>query len=172
VRSLVLTILLALVVASAGAATSPASPPRSLRVLFVGNSLTQTNDLPRVGAALANAGGRRLESRTIAVGGFSLQDHWQAGVAPAVLAEGGWDAVVLQLGPSALPASQVELATWATRFADAARAVGARPALLTVWPESYRQYVLPQVIASNAAAATAARAGVLPAVGAWRLVWR
>ncbi len=160
--------LVAIVVPSASAET----PVATLRVLFVGNSLTQTNDLPQVVAALASAGGRRLEWRTVAFGGFNLADHWQAGVATTALAEGGWDVVVLQQGPSALPESQADLLEWATRFADAARSEGTQPALFTVWPESYRQYVLPQVIASYRNAAAGARAQVLPGGGAWQLAWR
>jgi len=162
----------ALVLVLAGGGDVRAEPPRALRVLFVGNSLTETNDLPSVVASLAAASGRRLEWRTITVGGFSLDDHWQGGVARAAIADGGWDVVVLQQGPSALPSSQVELRASAIRFADAARAVGARTALLTVWPESYRSAVLPQVIASYRAAAEAAGATLLPAGKAWQLAWR
>jgi hypothetical protein len=90
----------------------------------------------------------------------------------AALAEGGWDAVVLQQGPSALPESQAHLREWATRFSAAARAQGTRPALLTVWPESYRQHALPDVISSYASAARASGATILPAGAAWRAAWR
>src|SRR5215217_3527977 len=109
-----------------------------LRVLYVGNSLTATNDLPAVVASLARSSGRRVDYRTIAFGGYSLEDHWYQGDARAALASGRWDVVVMQQGPSALPEGQAHLREWATRFADEARANGTRPALLTVWPESYR----------------------------------
>ena len=158
---LALVLLLALVAVAVPSASAETSVT-TLRVLFVGNSLTQTNDLPQVVAALASAADRRLEWRTVAFGGFNLADHWQAGVARTALAEGGWDVVVLQQGPSALPESQADLLEWATRFADGARAKGTRPALFTVWPESYRQYALPQVIASYRQAAAGAHAAVLP----------
>jgi len=171
-RSLLIAALALCAVAGGGASRADTAPPPALRVLFVGNSLTETNDLPAVVESLAAAGGRRLETRTVAFGGFSLEDHWHAGAARAALADGHWDVVVMQQGPSALPESQANLREWAARFADAARAAGTQPAVLTVWPESYRQYALPQVIASyrNAAAATAAT--LLPAGGAWQLAWR
>src|SRR5512132_95741 len=108
---------------------------RPLRVLFVGNSLTTTNDLPAVLAGRAT--GRSLEYRTIAFGGFALEDRWAQGDARAELASRTWDVVVMQQGPSALPESQINLREWASRFADEARAAWTRPALLTVWPESY-----------------------------------
>jgi hypothetical protein len=141
-------------------------------VLFVGNSLTATNDLPAVVAGLARATGRTLEYHTIAFGGYALEDHWARGDARAAIASRGWEVVVLQQGPSALPESQANLREWATRFAVEARAAGARPALLTVWPESYRRSALTEVIASYRRAAQAANAELLPAGGTWRLTWR
>src|SRR5215217_3779683 len=133
-RALLAAAVVALVL-PAGAADGAV---RSLRVLFVGNSLTQTNDLPAVAASLARSSGRRLEYRTVAFGGYSLEDHWQQGEARAALASGSWDVVVMQQGPSALPEGQAHLREWAGRFAELARANGTQPALLTVWPESYR----------------------------------
>jgi hypothetical protein len=162
----VLALSLVLGVGAASAA------PRSLRVLFVGNSLTATNDLPAYVAGLADVSGRKLEYRTIAVGGYSLEDHWNLGEAQKALASRSWDVVVMQQGPSALPESQVNLRAWAMRFADEARSKGTQPALLTVWPESYRQEALRDVILSYRRAAGAAGAELLPAGVAWQEAWR
>lgn len=145
------------------------APP--LRVLFVGNSLTAANDLPAYVGALAAARGRTLDAKTIAPGGYSLEDHWNGGIAPADLASGSWDVIVMQQGPSALRESEANLKVWATRFADAARAVGTTPALLTVWPESYRFGELGAVMGSYRRSAKAARAVLLPAGDAWRAAW-
>jgi hypothetical protein len=71
-----------------------------------------------------------------------------------------------------LPESQVNLRTWATRIAADARERGTRSALFTVWPESYRFAVFPDVLASYRNAARAARAELLPAGDAWRAAWR
>ncbi len=146
------------------------SPP--LRVLFVGNSLTTTNDLPSTVSALATTIGRPLEVGRVTADGYALEDHWNDGRVRTELAGGDWDVVIMQQGPSALPESQVALREWAIRLADEARAAGSRPGLLTVWPESYRRQVLPDVIASYRTAATAARADVYPAGDAWFAAWR
>jgi hypothetical protein len=153
---------------SAGAQTGNAP----MRVLFVGNSLTATNDLPGRVAALAAAGGRTLEYREVTFGGFSLEDHWNQDDARAAIASRRWDVVVMQQGPSALPESELYLRDWAVRFADEARGAGTRPALLTVWPESYRQSALSDVIVSYRRAAEAARAELFPAGEAWLAAWR
>ena len=143
-----------------------------LRVLFIGNSLTAANNLPARVATLASVTGRDLEQRAVTYAGFSLEDHWSFGSARDVLASQKWDAVIMQQGPSSLPESQVQLRTWASRFADEVRAHGARPGLLTVWPDSTRRAVLGDVIASYRLAAEAAGAELYPAGVAWQAAWR
>jgi hypothetical protein len=156
-------VVAAIAVAALAAGHGARAEARPLRVLFVGNSLTATNDLPAVVSGLARATNRNLEYRTIAFGGYALEDHWAQGDARAALASRSWDVVVMQQGPSALPESQINLREWASRFADEARAAGTRPALLTVWPESYRRGALRDVIGSYQRAAAAARADLFPA---------
>src|SRR5581483_10633800 len=144
----------------------------ALRVLFVGNSLTTANDLPRQVQQIAAAAGCRLEYRVVALGGFSLEDHWNDGAARRAIAEGGWSFVVLQQGPSALPESRVLLVEYARRFAADARRVGAEPALYMVWPSQTRRGDVEGVRQSYEAAAQSTHALLLPAGEAWRAAMR
>ena len=112
-----------------GGSSAEAQPPSSLRVLFLGNSLTATNDLPSAVARVASRAGRRLDYRTVAPGGYALEDHWSNDESRAALADGHWDVAVMQQGPSALPESQANLREFALRWSAEARAHGARPAL-------------------------------------------
>jgi len=154
-----------------GGPSAEAQPPSALRVLFLGNSLTATNDLPATVARMASRSGRRLEYRTVAPGGYALEDHWNHDESRGALAGRRWDVVVMQQGPSALPESQANLREYALLWAAAARANGARLALLTVWPESYRRGALTEVIASYRRAAASAKAELLPGGDAWRRAW-
>ncbi len=140
-------------------------------MLFVGNSLTATNDLPAQVEALARAGNRQLETGTVVHSGFSLEDHWSQGDAVAAIVSGDWDVVILQQGPSSLPESQAHLREWAGRYAALARHADTRPALLTVWPESTRRSALGAVISSYRRAAAGANAELFPAGDAWRRAW-
>jgi hypothetical protein len=125
-----------------GGTAAEAQPPSSLRVLFLGNSLMATNDLPATVARIARRAGRRLEHRTIAPGGYALEDHWNQGEARAALAGGRWDVVVMQQGPSALPESQANLREWAARWSAEARAhpseLGTYAAALVVYGRLFR----------------------------------
>lgn len=68
-----------------------------LHVLFIGNSLTYGNDLPRMIAELAKAGKQpplRHERET--PGGCTFEKHWKDGKAVAKIGSRKWDFVVLQ----------------------------------------------------------------------------
>jgi len=145
-------------------------PGDGLRVLFVGNSLTTTNDLPGVVAAFGAASEVPVAVRSIAYPNVSLEDHWRLGEAQDALASGDWDVVVMQQGPSSLPENQEHLRTWAQRFADEARSHGTEPALYMVWPSEARRSAFPAVVASYTQAAEAA-ATLLPAGAAWLEAW-
>ena len=149
-----------------------ASAPGSGRVLFIGNSLTQTNNLPAMVELLAREAGTPIATRTIAEGGFSLEDHWNRGVAQRTIAEGGWSVVVLQQGPSALPESQANLREYTQRFDTEIRRAGARTALYMVWPESVRASVFDDVVLSYTRAAEAVNGLLYPVGEAWRIAWR
>ena len=157
---------------SPSGSTTPAPDGGAPRVLFIGNSLTESNGLTQMVAALARAAGQPLAVETVVVPGFSLEDHWNQGAARRVIARGGWRFVVLQQGPSSLPESRVNLVEWTGRFGQEIRAVGARPALYSVWPEAARFSVFGDVTQSYLAAAASVDGVFLPAGEAWRAAWR
>jgi hypothetical protein len=69
-----------------------------VRILFVGNSYTSRNDLPRLVSELAAAAPlpREVHTQAIVAGGASLKRHWNSGKVQAALAAMPWDYVVLQ----------------------------------------------------------------------------
>jgi hypothetical protein len=67
-----------------------------LRVLFIGNSHLQGNNVPSLLAQLARTETRSPNFDSILRGGFTLENHWNAGDALSAIRRGGWDYVVLQ----------------------------------------------------------------------------
>ena len=159
-------------VATRGQAPTPLPASATARVLFVGNSLTLTNDLPATVAALAKAAGRQIQSETVAFNDFSLEEHWAQGEARARIARGGWTFVVLQQGPSALPESQVLLREFTKRFDAEIRRAGARTALYMVWPSRDRFGDFDGVSKSYTTAANDVGGVLLNAGDAWRAAWK
>lgn len=167
-----IALLIALTFCSTGC-PGKQTPTNALRVLFIGNSLTYTNDLPSIITALAEADGQPPPlNKAIAFPDFSLEDHWQEGTARKAIAQGGWNIVVLQQGPSALPESQVLLVDYTRRFAQEIRRTGATPALYMVWPSASRRQDFKGVSESYRRAAAAVDAMVFPVGEAWLAAWR
>ena len=140
-----LVLMLAFAPATATAQEAPANAA-PIRVLFVGNSLTYTNNLPRMVRAIAasQTGGPVIETATYAIPGAELDDLWDEGHAAAALREGDWDVVVLQERGGLL--SCVARSTRDPecrrsdgahrRFSELAGERGARVLLLMTWPPS------------------------------------
>ena len=93
---------------------------------------------------------------------------WQGG-GPLSDAEGGWDVVVLQQGPSTLPRNRAHLVEWAGRFAERIRAAGARPALYGIWPPRSQPDGFDLVRDSYTDAARASDGILMPVGEAWRI---
>jgi hypothetical protein len=183
------TWLLALVLAGAAclasckkAGTDAPSGPRGIKLLFIGNSYTYYNNLPRVVEALAASASppERLETRMVTVGGARLKTHWDDGEAVDVLREGGWSHVLLQ-EQSTLGMRLVDgrheindperiFFPYARRFHAEARKRGARTLLALTW--SRRQAPEAQARLSHAVLSLGRELGatVIPMGLAWQAV--
>jgi hypothetical protein len=152
------------------AAALLAAQPASTRILFIGNSLTYVNDLPAMVCTLARSTGRQATCETVAKPDYGLEEHWNDRDARAAIAR-GWDVVVLQQGPSALPESRRLLIAYAKRFDAEIKKAGARTALYMVWPSRARRGDFQGVSESYAAAAKDVSGLLIPAGDAWRAAW-
>jgi hypothetical protein len=141
-----------------------------IRILFIGNSLTYANDVPGTVCALARSTGKRVVCDSVAKPDYSLEDHWNERDARAAIAR-GWEFVVLQQGPSALPESRRLLIAYTKRFDAEIRKAGAKTALYMVWPSRTRRADFPGVSQSYAAAAKEVTGLLMPAGDAWREAW-
>ena len=104
--------------------------PKSPRILFIGNSYTYFNsgiDQQLQGLA------PQIATSVIAVGGYTLRDHLNAGAATQSIRQALWDYVVLQ-EQSQTPVSDPQKFFEAVRDFDVeARAIGAHTILLMTW---------------------------------------
>ncbi len=169
-RAAVISLLLAL--PSCGSETTTIEPDsEGLRVLFIGNSLTYTNDLPgMLDWMLDQADVAVGEIETVAFPNFGLEDHWGLGSARGRISEGDFDVVVLQQGPSATE-GRPSLLEYSQLFADEIVAAGGKPALYMVWPSEARFFDFDGVSDSYATAAEQVDGLLFPAGEAWRAAW-
>lgn len=148
---------------------APRQTPVTLDVLFIGNSLTYYNDLPRTVAGIAAAANDVIRVSMVAGPKLTLTDHLQAGgPAETAIRDGGWDFVVLQQGATTDAAGRDSLVLAAQRFDTMIRSVGARPALYMVWPPADRPEEFCAARAAYQAAASAVGGVFLPVGSAWQ----
>ena len=117
-------------------------PRPNLRVLFIGNSYTFTNNLGDVvaGIAASQKDGPTLTPTIVARGGTHLDWHLTNGPAMSLLQAGGWDYVILQefstlggeIGKPEVGDPEpfyANVRQWVPKI----RAAGAKPVLLMTW---------------------------------------
>ncbi len=143
-----------------------------INILFVGNSLTYMNDLPGLLEAMieaADAGPAHISAITF--GNAGLEDHWRRGDVRTAFAQGGWDVIVLQQGPSATE-GRPSLLEYSKKFAAEIPADSeTRIALYQVWPSSQRDFDFDGVCESYKMAAEQCGGLLYPVGQAWRLAW-
>lgn len=154
------------------ATVSPSIRPPSLTILYIGNSLTYTNDLPATIAGLAALDSGEINYHSVAKPGFALVDHLDGGSdAVDQVIRGKWDFVILQQGPSSLPESRDILIDGTERFDSYIRSVGAHTALYMVWPDKSRFAFFEDVRVSYKLAADTVGGLFMPAGESWLTAW-
>ena len=153
------------------AAPEPAAP-YAANILFLGNSLTYTNYLPKMVDSLAIASGLSIRSTSITSGGFALIDHWNIPARRMAVETGHYDVVILQQGPSSLPENRDSLRIWAELWEPTIRAAGGVPGLYAVWPDKSRLFAFADVSESYRLAAEAVDGLFFPVGDTWLETWK
>ncbi len=109
-------------------------PADEVQVLFIGNSLTYVNDLPKMVAELARAGKQRpLKYERETPGGCTLEKHWKDGKALAKIQSRKWDFVVLQDQSQAPLVKLDSMFDHAKKFDAEIKKQGAKTLLYMTW---------------------------------------
>jgi Surface adhesin CshA repetitive domain len=141
----------------------------SLKVLFIGNSRTRYFDIPKQIKQLANLEIRKLEVRTVAFDGWTLESHWnsQNSAALQAIREGGWDDVVLQELSSRPVLENAKFVTSVKNFNTEINKVGARTVLYENWWRKDLTYSQAQLSAAYKTVADEIGAAISPVGSAW-----
>ena len=117
------------------------------RILFIGNSFTFFNG--GVGQALKRLAGN-VEVHELAVGGFSLEDHWSRGDAAQTIRNGNWNYVVLQDQSQNPAMNWANFLMYAAKFDAEIDATGAQTVLFMTWarPDSVQYGVTTRSLAN------------------------
>ena len=126
--------------------------------------------MPGLIAAMAAGRGHRLTSRLLSVGGASLRQHWNKGIAPAAIRSGKYGTVVLQ-EQSTLPVKSAARMHESVRlFAGAASEAGAKLVLYLTWARRHSPASQAAITGAYASIGRELGATVVPAGVAWERV--
>lgn len=176
VNRLALVVALGVLANGLSAQPRPANPIPSIdtitapiRILWIGNSYTYRNDLPRTLTTLALAAGEdRVPSITAVLkGGQYLRGHAKRSDLPALLAQ-RWDYVVLQ-DQSLAPLEQSDsLFKYGMQLGALAKQAGATVLLYVTWPRRDTPQTGDAIAASYGRLAAALGATMIPVGSAWQ----
>ena len=140
-----------------------------VKVLFIGNSRTRYFDIPNQVKQLASAESRKLETRTVAFDGWTLESHWNSPNSAALQAirEGGWNYVVLQELSSRPLLENAKFVTSVKNFNVEIKKIGARTVLYENWWRKDLTYTQAQLSATYKTVANDIGAAISPVGTAW-----
>ncbi|MFD2586778.1 SGNH/GDSL hydrolase family protein [Croceitalea marina] len=145
------------------------NPYQNLKVLFIGNSLTYTNNLPELVKKEALLQDIRLEMTMIAYPNYALIDHLNDGDIQKLIAENNYDFVVVQQGPSSQAEGKKMLLEDGAKIKKLCQDNGAEMVYFMVWPSKQYYYTYDDVIKNHIHAATSNEALLAPVGAIWKM---
>ena len=143
-------------------------PNADYRILFIGNSLTSTNNLPRIVKERYAELGIIISTRTIAPPGYGLEDHWNVGTIQLLINSNYYDYVIIQQGPSSQEYGRESLIEYGGRIAELCNNNDTKLAFLMVWPSITYYHTFDGVITNYSDAATLSNAILIPVGRNWK----
>lgn len=137
-------------------------------VLFIGNSLTYTNDLPAVLTKIGKVKGLSITTKTVAYPNYALEDHWNDGQIQLLIASKKYDFVVVQQGPSSQSDGRTMLLDYGARIKALCIANNAKLAFFMVWPARANLHTFDGVIKNYTDAAAATGSLLCPVGKVWK----
>lgn len=138
------------------------------RILFIGNSLTYTNDLPALVSKIAEKKGVKIKTEMLAYPNYALEDHWNDGTIQPLLASKHFDFVVVQQGPSSQNEGRIMLLDYGARIKGECEKYNAKLAFFMVWPAYSNFQTFDGVIKNYTDAAATTNSLLCPVGKIWK----
>jgi hypothetical protein len=137
-------------------------------ILFVGNSLIYTNDLPSLVKQKAKDKGFNITIESLAFPDYALEDHWIDGELQKLIKEKKFDFVVVQQGPSSQDEGREMLLDYGARIKALCKKSRSELAFFMVWPARSNFHMFDGVIKNYTDAADLTSSILCPVGTAWK----
>jgi len=139
-----------------------------VRILFVGNSLTYANNLPELVKKVGARNDIRIQTDMLAFSNYALEDHWNDGKLQSLIADGKYNYVVVQQGPSSQADGRAMLLDYGERIKTLCDKQDAKLAFYMVWPARANYHTFDGVIANYSVAASQTNSILCPVGQLWK----
>lgn len=137
-------------------------------LLFVGNSLTYSNNLPKLVAEEAKNKEIIITTTMLAKPNYAIVDHWADREVQRLIKTKKYDFVIIQQGPSSQADGREMLLKGGKKYNDLCNANGAKLAYFMVWPSRVYYHTFDGVIKNYTDAAIKNKAILCPVGKIWK----
>ncbi len=150
------------------ATLSAFAQPKTRNILFLGNSLTYTNNLPEILEYIAKDFDQPLVATSLCFPNYALEDHWNDGLFQKLMVNKKFDDVIVQQGPSSQPPGKEMLITYGSKIKTFCTKKGVDLGFYMVWPSKQYYFTFDGVIANYTYAAEIHDANLFPVGSVWK----
>jgi len=137
-------------------------------ILFVGNSLTYTNNLPELVVEAAELKGIVLKTEMLALPNYAIIDHWSDGEVQNLISNKKYDFVIIQQGPSSQKAGRRMLIEDGQKYDSLCALHDVKLCYFMVWPALPNFQTFDAVIKNYTDAARINNALIIPVGEVWK----
>lgn len=137
-------------------------------ILFIGNSLSYTNNLPKLVEKTAELEGILVNTKMIAKPNYAIIDHWNDGDIKKLISTKTFDFVIVQQGPSSQKEGRQMLIEDGKKYSQLCKENGSRLCYFMVWPSLTYFHTFDDVIKNHQHAAKINDAILLPVGKVWK----
>ena len=148
-----------------------AQSKKPLHILFIGNSYTYQNDLPKLVTNLAKAGNQQpVITDRETPGGCTFKRHWDNGKALKKIQSKNWDIVILQNHSLGALNGKKDMFIYGQKLHDAAKKQGAQVILYMTWARQHKPEMIQPISQAYSQLAEKLNAKVAPVGLVWQAV--
>jgi lysophospholipase L1-like esterase len=144
------------------------TPTERINILFIGNSLTYSNDLPALVQQIARDHGVKIKTEVLAHANYALEDHWNDGVIQKRIASEKFQYVIVQQGPSSQADGKAMLLDYGQRIKTLCDKHKSQLTFFMVWPARANASMFDGVINNYTEAATKTGSLLCPVGKIWK----
>jgi len=141
---------------------------RSYKILFVGNSLTYSNDLPFLVEQAAAKDQIMVSTEILAKPNYALVDHWAEGTLQKKIKSKSFDFVIVQQGPSSQEEGRKLLLKSVKKLTKICEKNQSQLAVFMVWPSQQYYHTFDKVIKNHREVAKIYNAILCPVGEVWK----